>query len=58
MFTRIMRAERDYFNLKVLIKLLMQNRPLDSFPLLPGNIPVERCDARSAKTTTTTCPTR
>lgn len=40
-FTRIMRAERDYFNLKVLIKLLMQNRPLDSFPLLPGNIPVE-----------------
>ena len=40
-FTRIMRAERDYFNLKVLIKLLMQNRPLDSFALLPGNIPVE-----------------
>ena len=40
-FTRIMRAERDYFNLKVLIKLLMQDKPLDSFALLPGNIPVE-----------------
>lgn len=40
-FTRIMRAERDFFNLKVLIKLLMQDKPLDSIPLFPGNIPVE-----------------
>jgi V/A-type H+-transporting ATPase subunit C len=40
-FTRIMRAERDYFNLKVLIKLLMQDKPLDSFAMNPGNIPVE-----------------
>ena len=40
-FTRIMHAERDYFNLKVLIKLHMQEKPLDSFPLLPGNVPVE-----------------
>ena len=40
-FTRIMRAERDFYNLKVLIKLLMQDKPLDSVPLSPGNIPVE-----------------
>jgi V/A-type H+-transporting ATPase subunit C len=40
-FTRIMRAERDYFNLKVLIKLLMQDKPLDSFAMNPGNIPVD-----------------
>ena len=40
-FTRIMRSERDFYNLKVLIKLLMQDKPLDSVPLSPGNIPVE-----------------
>lgn len=40
-FTRIMRTERDFHNLKVLIKLLMQDKPLDSVPLTPGNIPVE-----------------
>jgi V/A-type H+-transporting ATPase subunit C len=40
-FTRIMRTERDFYNLKVLIKLLMQDKPLDSVPLSPGNIPVE-----------------
>ena len=40
-YTRIMRTERDFHNLKVLIKLLMQDKPLDSVPLSPGNIPVE-----------------
>lgn len=40
-FTRIMRTERDFHNLKVLIKLLMQDKPLDSVTLSPGNIPVE-----------------
>jgi V/A-type H+-transporting ATPase subunit C len=40
-FTHIMRAERDFYNLKVLIKLLMQDKPLDSIALSPGNIPVE-----------------
>lgn len=40
-FTRIMRAERDYYNLKVLIKLLMQDKPLDSVPLSAGNLTVD-----------------
>jgi V/A-type H+-transporting ATPase subunit C len=40
-FTRIMRSERDFHNLKVLIKLLMQDKSLDSVPLNPGNIPVD-----------------
>ena len=40
-FTRIMRAEKDYYNIKVLIKLLMQDKPLDSVPLFPGNIPAD-----------------
>ena len=37
-FTRIMRAEKDYYNIKVLIKLLMQDKPLDSVALVPGNL--------------------
>ena len=37
-FTRIMRAEKDYYNIKVLIKLLMQDKPLDSVTLVPGNL--------------------
>ena len=40
-FTHIMRAERDYYNLKVLIKLLMQDKDLGSIALTPGNIAVE-----------------
>lgn len=40
-FTRIMRAERDYHNLKVLIKLQMQDKPLDSVPLSAGNLAVD-----------------
>jgi V/A-type H+-transporting ATPase subunit C len=40
-FTRIMRTERDFYNMKVLIKLLMQDKPLDSMMLTPGNIPVK-----------------
>ena len=40
-FTRIMRAEKDYYNIKVLIKLLMQDKPLDSVPLVPGNLAVD-----------------
>jgi len=40
-FTHIMRTERDFYNMKVLIKLLMQDKPLDSVPLTSGNIPVE-----------------
>lgn len=40
-FTRIVCAERDYYNLKVLIKLLMRDQSLDSVPLVSGNISVE-----------------
>lgn len=40
-FTSIMRAQKDYHNLKVLIKLFMQGRDLDSAELFPGNIRVE-----------------
>jgi V/A-type H+-transporting ATPase subunit C len=37
-FTRIMRAPKDYHNLKVLIKLFMQGKDFDSAKLFPGNI--------------------
>ncbi len=40
-FTRIVRAGRDYDNLKVIIKLLLRDLPLDSVPLIAGNISVE-----------------
>lgn len=40
-FTRIVRAEKDYYNLKVLIKLLMRDLSLDSVPLVSGNISVD-----------------
>jgi len=36
-----MRAERDCYNLKVLIKLFMQDKDLGSVALSPGNITVE-----------------
>ncbi len=39
-FIRIMRAPRDYHNLKVLIKLQMKGESLDSIELFPGNISV------------------
>lgn len=40
-FTRIMRADKDYYNIKVLIKLLMQDKPLDAVPLVSGNLAVD-----------------
>jgi V/A-type H+-transporting ATPase subunit C len=40
-FIKIMRAGRDYHNLKVLIKLFMLNKDLDSAGLTPGNISVD-----------------
>lgn len=40
-FTRIVRADRDYYNLKVIIKLLMRDQRIDSVALSPGNISVE-----------------
>jgi V/A-type H+-transporting ATPase subunit C len=40
-FVRIMRAEKDFYNLKVLIKMLMLDRSLEEAVLSPGNIPVE-----------------
>lgn len=40
-FTRIVRADRDYYNLKVIIKLLMRDQGIDSVALSPGNISVE-----------------
>ena len=40
-FIRIMRADKDYHNLKVLIKLFMQDKNLDEADLIPGNIPVD-----------------
>jgi len=40
-FTRIVRADRDYYNLKVIIKLLMRDQSLDSVVLAPGNISVD-----------------
>lgn len=41
LFTRIMRAERDYQNLKVIIKLLMRDETLEDQSLHPGNISIE-----------------
>lgn len=41
LFIKIMRAGRDYHNLKVLIKLSMLGRDLDGAGLAPGNISVE-----------------
>lgn len=40
-FTKIMRAEKDHHNLKVLIKLLMQDKNLEEAELLPGSIAVD-----------------
>ena len=40
-FIRIMRAEKDYHNLKVLIKLLMQDKSLEEAELSPGNLAVD-----------------
>jgi V/A-type H+-transporting ATPase subunit C len=40
-FIKIMRAEKDYHNLKVLIKLLMQDRSLEEAELSPGNIAID-----------------
>lgn len=40
-FTHIVRADRDYYNLKVIIKLLMRDQSIDSVVLAPGNISVE-----------------
>lgn len=40
-FTLIVRAERDYYNLKVLIKLLLRDQALDSVPLVSGSISVD-----------------
>ncbi|MDD5016991.1 MAG: V-type ATPase subunit, partial [Eubacteriales bacterium] len=40
-FTQIMRTEKDYYNLRVLIKLLMLNNSLEDADLSPGNIGVD-----------------
>ena len=40
-FTKIMRAEKDYHNMKVFIKLMMLDRGLDEVELTDGNIPAE-----------------
>lgn len=40
-FIRIMRADKDYHNLKVIIKLLMRDMSLESMALCAGNISVE-----------------
>ena len=40
-FTQIMRTDKDYYNLRVLIKLLMLDKSLEDANLFPGNIPVE-----------------
>ena len=40
-FTQIIRAHRDYYNLKVIIKLFMRGMSLEGIDLLPGNINVE-----------------
>ncbi len=40
-FTQIMRMGGDYHNLKVLIKLFMQDKSFDKVALFPGNISVE-----------------
>ena len=40
-FVKIMRAGTDYHNMKVLIKLMMQDKSLEEVELTPGNIPVE-----------------
>ncbi|MGI5848461.1 MAG: V-type ATPase subunit [Christensenellales bacterium] len=40
-FIKIMRTQKDYHNLKILIKLTMLNQDLDSIELTPGNISVE-----------------
>lgn len=41
LFVTIMRAERDYQNLKVIIKLLMRDESQEDNSLYPGNISVE-----------------
>ena len=40
-FIRIMRTEKDFYNLKVLIKMMLLDRSLDDAVLSPGNIPVD-----------------
>lgn len=40
-FTRIMRAPKDYHNIKVLIKLQMKGESTGSIELFPGNISVD-----------------
>jgi V/A-type H+-transporting ATPase subunit C len=40
-FIKIMRAQKDYHNLKVLIKLLMQDKSLEEAQLSPGNLAVD-----------------
>ncbi len=40
-FTRIMRAERDYHNLKVIIKLMLRDGESESAELYPGNISID-----------------
>ena len=41
-FTRIIRAEKDYHNMKVLIKLMMLDKSLDEIELTSGNIAVDK----------------
>lgn len=40
-FIKMMRAQKDYYNLKVLIKLFMQDKNLEEAALSPGNILVD-----------------
>ncbi|MFA5674908.1 MAG: V-type ATPase subunit [Christensenellales bacterium] len=40
-FTRIMRLERDYQNLKVIVKLLLRDKNLADISLAPGNLSIE-----------------
>lgn len=40
-FTKMMRAQKDYHNLKILIKLLMLDKSLEDIDLSPGNIGVD-----------------
>ena len=41
LFIKLMRAEKDYHNLKVLIKLEMKGESIDAAELFPGNISVD-----------------
>ena len=41
-FTKIIRAEKDYHNMKVLIKLMMLDKSLDEIELTSGNIDVDK----------------